>query len=363
MKYIGSIMNSVINLWLLRFVSGSLLVCLSLQLQASSPLPTPAEIIRAELMDPTSSKVLVVAHRAAWKNAPENSLMSIQHAIDMGVDIIEIDIRQTKDGEFILMHDRTLERTTNGKGKVTDFSWDELKHLHLKQGAGRVKQGKEWVATPLTEHRIAHLRDALLLAKGKVLINFDKADTFLSEVYALARQTGTARQVVLKGKQGYYKTVAALQQGNQKFEGIYMPKFNFAGKKKRKGKTKQTSLEAQQASASNLNQTPHIVGKNNAKASTSDWYKGIEGSPMAEMKFSSLDQPQIQPVVLIPLSQKHRFWVNTLKVSHSADFTDARALQKPDAVWGKVLTMGYSVIQTDEPKALLDYLRKINRHN
>ena len=77
-----------------------------------------AEAIRAKLMVPTSSEVLVVAHRAAWKNAPENSLLSIQHAIDMGADIIEIDIRQTKDGEFILMHDKTLNRTTNGKVKL-----------------------------------------------------------------------------------------------------------------------------------------------------------------------------------------------------------------------------------------------------
>ena len=48
------------------------------------------------------------------KNAPENSIQAIQNCIDMGVDMVEIDIRKTKDGHLVLMHDRTIDRTTNG---------------------------------------------------------------------------------------------------------------------------------------------------------------------------------------------------------------------------------------------------------
>ena len=87
------------------------IACLALLSLSANVLASQAEAIRAELMNPLSTGVLVVAHRAAWKNAPENSLLSIQHAIDMGVDIVEIDIQRTKDDELILLHDSTLDRT------------------------------------------------------------------------------------------------------------------------------------------------------------------------------------------------------------------------------------------------------------
>jgi len=334
-----------------------------LSLQASAA-PSQAEDIRTKLMNPSSSEVLVVAHRAAWENAPENSLLAIQHAIYMGVDIVEIDIQRTKDGEMILMHDKTLNRTTNGKGKVADNTWTELQSLRLRQGLGRVKRNGQAVNTELTNEAIPHLRDALALSKGKILVNLDKADKFMAEAFVLAREMGVARQVILKGKKGHNAAVLDLKQGEQEFEGIYMPKYNFRAPKKGKRKGKNT-IQKTRLNINNNAQTATDITLNylNSSGSVKDWYAGIEDSPMAEMKFSSLEQPQVQPKVLKALTQKHRFWVNTLKVSHSADFTDSRALHKPDSVWGELINMGYSVIQTDEPSALLDYLRKLERHD
>ena len=72
--------------------------------------------IIANLQKPASNSVLVVSHRADWRNAPENSLQAIQNCIDMGVDVIEIDLKKTKDGHLILMHDKKIDRTTTGKG-------------------------------------------------------------------------------------------------------------------------------------------------------------------------------------------------------------------------------------------------------
>lgn len=344
----------------------ALLLCFVIgliSLQASAA-PSQAEDIRTKLMNPSSTEVLVVAHRAAWKNAPENSLLAIQHAIDMGVDIVEIDIQRTKEGEFILLHDKTLNRTTNAKGKVADYTWAELKGLRLRQGLGRVKVKGQTINTKLTNETIPHLRDALALSKGKVLVNLDKADKFMAEVFALVREMGVERQVILKGKKGYRAAVFDLKQGEQTFEGIYMPKYNFRAAKKKKRQGKNAKQKEQLISNKNTHKTaPFTLKDLNSSGSAKDWYAGIEDSPMAEMKFSSLAQPQIQPKVLKPLIQKHRFWVNTLKVSHSADFTDSRALHKPDSVWGELINMGYSVIQTDEPRALLNYLRKLERHD
>ena len=76
------------------------------------------ETIRKAFLDPKSDQVLVVAHRGNWRSAPENSVAAIDSAIQMGVDIVEIDIHKTKDGQLILMHDDRVDRTTNGKGLI-----------------------------------------------------------------------------------------------------------------------------------------------------------------------------------------------------------------------------------------------------
>ncbi|WOH35705.1 glycerophosphodiester phosphodiesterase family protein [Thalassotalea fonticola] len=295
---------------------------------------TSAEMIRTQLMDVHSPKVLVVAHRAAWKQAPENSLLSIEHAINLGVDIIEVDIQRTKDGVFVLMHDKTLNRTTNGKGKVSDKTWLELQQLQLINTDGS-----------LSNETIPHLRDALMKVKDKVLINLDKAEWNLAEVLAVVRSSGIERQVILKGKQSYTKALNTLNQFGT-YQGIYMPKLNFRDKPKK-------------AKKDNEKKQPTAL----ASQTLGNLYAAFEGSAMAEVKFSSLDQVELQTQLFKQLKQKHRLWVNTLKVSHSANFTDKRALKNPDRVWGTLINHGYSIIQTDEPSALLAYLRKMKYHD
>ena len=71
--------------------------------------------IRENLLGNHPDKILVVSHRADWRNAPENSLQGIQNCIDMGVDMVEIDLKRTKDGHLVVMHDKTINRTMNGK--------------------------------------------------------------------------------------------------------------------------------------------------------------------------------------------------------------------------------------------------------
>lgn len=79
--------------------------------------------------DPIRKKIFVTAHRGAHQDAPENSLAAIRAAIDLGCDYVELDIRKTKDGKLILMHDSTVDRTTNGKGKVDQLTFDEIRAL------------------------------------------------------------------------------------------------------------------------------------------------------------------------------------------------------------------------------------------
>ncbi len=78
--------------------------------------------------------VLKIAHRGASGYEPENTLAAFSKAIEMGVDIIELDVRVCKTGELVVFHDMTLERTTNGNGLIADTSLGELKKLDAGNG-------------------------------------------------------------------------------------------------------------------------------------------------------------------------------------------------------------------------------------
>ncbi|MGO5065841.1 glycerophosphodiester phosphodiesterase [Clostridium sporogenes] len=71
----------------------------------------------------------ILAHRGASAYAPENTMVAFKKAIDMNADGIELDVHLSKDGYIVIIHDEKVDRTTNGKGEVKDFTLDELKKL------------------------------------------------------------------------------------------------------------------------------------------------------------------------------------------------------------------------------------------
>ena len=150
---------------------------------------TNVDNILTKLQTCDESTVLVAAHRGDWRNYPENSLEGINSAIEMGVDIVELDLQCTKDSVLILMHDNTLDRTTTGKGNVSKYTLDEIRKLNLRNGCA-IK----------TIHKIPTLEEALLLVKGKILVNLDKADRYFDMVVPLLEKTGTTKQVIMKGR-------------------------------------------------------------------------------------------------------------------------------------------------------------------
>ena len=268
------------------------------------------------LNDFKSKKVLVVSHRGDWRNAPENSLQAFKNCIDMGVDMIEIDLHKTKDGQLVLMHDNTINRTTDGKGKVSDYTLAELKKLHLRNGMGRV-----------TFHQIPTLEEVLNLSKGKILINIDKGYDYFKDVYVLLEKTGTTDQVVIKSGYDYAKVKA--DNGDVLNKVIYMP----------------------------------IVNLNKPDAEKMiDSYKALK--PVAiECCFS-----QVTPDVLRLLKKVNengsKIWINSLWPSLNAGHDDDRAVElgEPDETWGWILKQGAALIQTDRPQALINYLKKHKRH-
>ena len=76
-------------------------------------------------------EIVTIAHRGEHLHNPENSLPAIQAAIDAGVDFVELDVRTTSDGHLVLMHDRTVDRMTNGVGRVAHMTLDQIRDLDL----------------------------------------------------------------------------------------------------------------------------------------------------------------------------------------------------------------------------------------
>src|SRR5258708_17028145 len=81
--------------------------------------------------------ISVIADRGANRLAPENTLPAFNKAIEFGCDYVELDVRRTKDGKLVLMHDRTVDGKTNGHGAVSDMTFDEIRALDagIKHGS------------------------------------------------------------------------------------------------------------------------------------------------------------------------------------------------------------------------------------
>jgi glycerophosphoryl diester phosphodiesterase len=79
--------------------------------------------------DRPALRPLVIAHRGNSRDTPEQTLAAFRRAVELGADMIEADVRRTRDGQLVMFHDPTLERTTNGDGFVSNHAFDELRRL------------------------------------------------------------------------------------------------------------------------------------------------------------------------------------------------------------------------------------------
>lgn len=228
----------------------------------------------------------------------------------MGVDMVEIDIQKTKDGNFILMHDGNIDRMTDGTGSVGDYTTNELKKFRLRCHDGS-----------LSEERIPTLKEALLACKGKVLVNIDKGGDYLAEIAPIIKETGTEDHVVLKGRNSVEQVKKQLAEYSSI---IYMPV---------------ADLDSEGA-------VSYI------DSFLSDF------RPLAlEVIFRTDNFPQLSYVHHIAGSNC-RVWINTLWESLCGGHEDEKAMNHPDENWGWVLEQCATIIQTDRPAELIAYLKR-----
>lgn len=292
-------------------------ILLCLFITGTSAQTERAELLRNKILSGDTSTVIVVAHRGDWRYAPENSIAAIEHSIKVGVDVVELDLQLTKDSVLIVMHDRQLERTTTGMGSVREWTMDSLRTLKLKNGCG-IK----------TKHHIPTLEEALLAAKGKVLVNLDKADRYFDLLYPVLVKTGTARQIIMKGKRPAQEVLSLW--GQYLDQVIYMPVVD--------------------------------VYKDDAKQKMKGYMEILKPAAY-ELCYQSDDQIDYPLQIKEDLRGKSLIWYNTLWDTLCGGHDDDLALEDPDAAFGFLIdTLGARIIQTDRAELLLNYLKGRNLH-
>ena len=256
----------------------------------------------------------IVAHRGVWRDAPENSLLAIERAISAGYDVVEIDVRRTTDGDLVLLHDETLERTAGVAGRPEDMTSAQLTALHLRNRDGGPYNG-------LTAQNLPRLADVFALTRDRIYIHLDIKDRdVIAEALTLSQQLGVDQQVDFWADLKTEADVAWVEQT------ILSQNIAFIAR---------TRLE-QPSGPQQL-----------------DLMFGLQPD-VCELSFTDLSQ-------IAALRERFAraniaLWVNTLDGVASPGFTDTIALQDPHGVWGRLLDAGFSTIQTDEMAALQRYL-------
>ena len=276
-----------------------------------------------ELHNPKSDYVFVIAHRADWRNFPENSLEAIESAIKMGVDIVELDIHRTADGKLVVCHDSSINRTTNGKGKIKELTLDYIRSRYLRAGHGAT-----------TRYKMPTLEEALDVCKERVLINLDKGINYYDQVMEMLIERKMADQVIIKSTKSPADMKAFFSKHKENM--LYMPIINYGSK----------SWEKHEVLFNDYLSTdlPFI-------AFEMCWNGTLKGEKKVFNK--------------VLKSGKH-LWINTLWGSlcggHENGYYDDRAVGNEEKIYGKILSYGASMIQTDRPEMLIKYLESKGRH-
>lgn len=285
--------------------------------------PVSAAGLRERLYDPGDG-VLVVAHRACHRAAPshgferavpENSLAALERCVALGVDLVELDVRRTRDGQLIVIHDARVDRTTNGKGRVSDLSLAEIQALRLKDGDGE--------APPTLE-------TMLLAARGRILVNIDLKGPYAAEAAQIARRAEATEWVLFKAKARFGAPPLADQAPYRDL--AFMPMVEAKGVR-RPGDL----ADITQRQASGARQIPAIETV------------ALRGQGFAAVRDAAR-------------AARIRVWINTLASKGWRGVLDQsgdrQALRNPDRAWGRLIAQGASIVQTDHPAVLLDYLER-----
>lgn len=258
------------------------------------------------------SDVKVVAHRGIWREFPENSIEGIHRCIEIGVDMVELDVAMTKDSVLILMHDNTLDRTTTGSGKVSDYTYEEIKEFNLKDFKGGV-----------TDFKVPTFAKSMIVAKDKIEVFIDKGYPYLREANNLLIKTNTQGQAYFLG-----------------FVGASTLKRDYLG------------------ISDQIEYMPLVTASDSLDAFLNS-FKDI-GTKYFLFSFDTTEKKLMNRIDELPFGA---IAMATTQVDYyCGGYSDSLSLNNPDEGWGQLVDKGFTAICTDYPKELLIYLRQRKFH-
>lgn len=273
-----------------------------------------------ELFAPSHRGIVVVAHRGCHEVAPvhgfaetpENSVAALEHCVAMGVDMVETDVHMTADGNLIIMHDATVDRTTEGHGTISQMTLAEIRKLHLRQNLGGYSE-------PLTAERVPTLQDLLRAAEGRITLNLDVKDPIYAEVVDFVLRAGATDRVTLKTR-----------------AGIASPPLAAVGPFDR------------------VPFVPILDPRGSDIVTVAQ--KQVSGAKPVAFELPRIKSGDLTAVAEVARASGVKLFCNTLGDGFVTDVGgDNDALRDPDAVWGGLYRHGISVFQTDRPEALLAF--------
>ena len=280
-----------------------------------------AEALVEHIHNPKSDYVVVVCHRGDWRNHPENSALAIESIIKTGADMMELDLKMTKDSVLVLSHDKTLDRCTNGKGLVSDYTYEEIKALKLKRAHG----------VAIDTARMLTLEQALMICKDRICVNIDQGYQFYDQILEISERLGVTNQLLIKGKRPIDEVAA--HEAKYEHNMMYMPIVDV--------------------------QKPKGIELYNS-------YMERNVVPLAYEVCWQTEDGTFERVCKEIIEQGSKVWVNTIWASlcggDGNDDDAAFMAEDPGDVYQRYLDNGVTMIQTDRPDLLVNYLTKQGRH-
>ncbi|MEP9389284.1 glycerophosphodiester phosphodiesterase family protein [Mesorhizobium sp. KR9-304] len=301
----------------------------------------PLDEIRERLQNANRWRdhVMVVAHRGGGlegdrSNYPENSIAAVLNSIDLGVEMVELDIQKSSDGEFVVFHDSWLDRSSTCEGELARRTLAELKECRLVvAGTGAS-----------TDEPIPTLRELLDVTKDRIFVNIDnKLDIeALPDIVAVARGMGMADQIVIKRNLWSPEKIAEMTRLLERTGSgaIFMP--IIADDAVRDPEFLEAATRAFSADAVEL-----IAWHKGGEPMTSD------GGPLFGAKARA-----------VAARGDWHLWVNTYAIVNkpagmlSGGRGDqlATVASMPGEAYGFWVDRGATIIQTDQPKAAIEWL-------
>ena len=268
--------------------------------------------------------VWVAGHSCDWIYSTENSTDALKNAIRTGVDIAETDVRLTKDGKIIIMHDATIDRTTVGKGVILDMTLDEIRKHNMRS----INYG---IHTDLV---VPTLEEFIDIARGKILLYLDKSGYSIP-----GKPEGYMAQQVLK----------VLEKKNALDEAIFVLEWPYEKAKSIFGDKLEKVIYCPAIS----DRIPNI------NEYVDEWIEKYN-PVMYQFRMKTLDTDVYKQLPKVLKAGAKPFIAATWP-EHTANHDDLVSIfDKPSKGWGWLLEQGFRVLETNYPHDLLRYLEYEN---